>query len=179
MADMHFKTGASTWKRIQGLYFKTGASTWKTVTAAYIKTAASTWKEFYRNFALSLSGYTITDNVSIAALHINADGTTDQFRTMSGTDQINASTDWIIPNSASGDATFEAKWTATGDQPNWVSSGWTSGTWKDVPTSSYLLVGQNQPGTGQRISTVTVTIRKKDTASTETSGVYNINCVVV
>jgi hypothetical protein len=161
------------------LYIKTGASTWKAVNAAYIKTGASTWKEFFRPFALSLSGHSITDNVSIAALHINADGTVDEFRTMSGTQQIDSATDWIIPNSASSENTFEAKWTATGDQPNWVTSGWTTGTWKDVPGTGYLLVGNNQPGTGDRTSTVNVTIRKKDTASTETSGVYNITVVVV
>ena len=54
--SLHIKTGASTWKNVDGLYIKTGASTWKTVNNAYVKTGSTTWKKFFAAFAVNLSG---------------------------------------------------------------------------------------------------------------------------
>jgi hypothetical protein len=106
-----------------------------------------------------------------------ADGTTEAWITEVGTgSQINASTDWIIPNSASSEETFEASWTQVeggGTDPmNQYTTGWTEGVWKDL--TSDLYVGRNE-SPGVSFTAVEVTIRRKSDSVEMAKGRFDIN----
>lgn len=85
---------------------------------------------------VTLSGAVIlgTGNpTGTAGLRVNSDGTIDRYRSQDGVwTQINASTDWIIPNSAASEKTYHVKYyAATGTSP----SGSPLNTWLNVSTN--------------------------------------------
>lgn len=85
---------------------------------------------------ITLSGETISDLVTGSAyVQINADGTVDKYDpTVS---QIDAATDWIIPNSA-GNSSYDVKWTLTsGDAPT-VTNMAVENTWYALTTDRYV-----------------------------------------
>lgn len=169
MADMHIKQGGS-WKPIANCKVKVGGA-WTQVQTIYAK-VAGTWQQIWQYFTVTLSGATISASGAStpirATLILKSDGTT-QKREDAPPVQINASTDWVIPNSAaSGD--FDAKWTVSGTAPTEVTAGWNSNTY--LPLSSDLTVGYATNGPGFETGTFTITIRDPDL--NETSNTYTI-----
>lgn len=108
---------------------------------------------------VTLTNATITDSGAAPAralVIINSDGTVDK-REGGTVTQINASTDWIIPNAkASGD--YEAKWDLiSGDAPTGATGGWTEGVWAAL--SSNLQVGYITGAPGTESGVIRVSIR--------------------
>lgn len=169
MADMHIKQGGS-WTSIANCKVKVGGA-WTQVSKIYAK-VAGTWQTVWTNYVVTLSGATISASAAGSPIRctliLKSDGTT-QKREDAPPAQINASTDWVIPNSAaSGD--FDAKWTVSGDAPSEVTAGWNSNTY--LPLSSDLTVGYATNAPGVETGTFTITIRDPD--SNETSNTYTI-----
>lgn len=92
-----------TWKSIDNCEVNIGG-TWKSVSTIEVN-IGGTWKEVWAALAYALSGATIGDtNIgdATAMLRVNSDGTTDkQEGTGAAWTPINATTDWVQPNSYS------------------------------------------------------------------------------
>ena len=165
------------WREIDDVSIKV-SSAWKEVTRVYVKIGVA-WKEAWSNYVVTLTGATISEvPIGRAWLVLRSDGTTDE-ETGGGptTTQINASTDWIIPNAIAATGDFEAMWTAVGDAPNDVTAGWTTGVYADL--TSDLKVGYIT-GVNETLSAdVTVTIRRKTGSLVLDTGVYAISATNV
>jgi hypothetical protein len=97
---------------------------------------------------VTLSGQTLTStgtggSSAYAAFRFNTDGTIDQYRSH-GVDagvytQIDAGTDWIIPNSAAANKTYSVRVQATPPTDDFTtkpSGASTNGTWVDLTGGS-------------------------------------------
>ena len=122
---------------------------------------------------VTLSGATVThDSIGLctAGIWFNADGTTD--RNVGGVpQQINSSTDWIIPNSDA-DSTYEVRVTnKTGDA--WDSSPIADGSWINLGTNRLWYIQVNG---GTKTASCTFEIRK-DGGAVIDSATYTFNAI--
>ena len=108
---------------------------------------------------VTLTNATITDSGGAPAralVIINSDGTVDK-REGGSVSQINASTDWIIPNGKA-DSNYEAKWDLiSGDAPTGATGGWLENDWTAL--SSDLQVGYITGAPGTESGVIRVSIR--------------------
>lgn len=121
---------------------------------------------------VTLSGETInhTGNPARAMVYFFQDGTVSKREGGTQT-QIDAATDWIIPNGKNtGD--YEFMWTVSGTAPTDVSAGWTSGTWATLTTELY--VGYTRLSAGTEAGTFTISVRKNG-GPTIDSAAYALN----
>ncbi len=85
---------------------------------------------------VTLSGQTIVttgtgQSSSYAAVRFNTDGTVDEFKSHGAGSyvQIDAGTDWIIPNSSAADATYHVRVQATPPTDDFTTSPVANGSW--------------------------------------------------
>jgi hypothetical protein len=119
----------------------------------------------YANGIVTLSGETITgtDNTgptysASAALVVKADGTLDKIETGVGTTQIDAATDWILPNSY-GSSDYEVmihEDSGTLNRPFQDAID----TWISLAGDRDWGVQYSSSGTGSKTCTATLSIRK-------------------
>lgn len=70
---------------------------------------------------------------SISGIRVNTDGTIDKYRlNTGGYSQIDASTDWIIPNGAAS-SLYEFRLDVTSNAPNYISDS--TGTWLAISSA--------------------------------------------
>jgi hypothetical protein len=121
---------------------------------------------------VALSGETISNLSSgTAAVRVNTDGTVDKLDP--GASQIDASTDWIIPNSAAS-SLYEVSWSqVSGDTPSYSNMA-VAGTWYDLSVSRYVGY-QPSPGAGES-GVIRLSIRFNGGATIDT-GDYDITGV--
>lgn len=164
MADMHIKTGASTWKKVNGLYIKTGASTWKTVTHGYIKTGASTWKKFFSNTVVTLSGTSAFGLSNLGAGYkVDADG--NCYTTTNGGSTwtrvtIGGDDNWIRPTTEASSA-YSVRFTEFSSTGTWqylLGGSLVDGTtWHTLGTDRFV-VGNSTSSFVEAECTLTVEI---------------------
>lgn len=100
MADLHIKVGGA-WKAIDDASVKVSGA-WKQVDAVYVK-VSNAWKQVWQALSYAISGEggingSAPAGTSNAGIRINTDGTIDKLVDGVYT-QIDAATDWVIPNS--------------------------------------------------------------------------------
>ena len=111
---------------------------------------------------VTLSGESIfsvsAGGVSVAILHVVADGTLWKQTTNEGSVQLDVATDWIIPNSAA-DSSYEVRYTNhTGNTAQFTSSA-PEDVWIDLSVSRFFQLFAF-PGGIFRTATFDVEIRK-------------------
>lgn len=130
-ATTHVNDGG-TWRELQGVYVN-DAGAWRTIQEIYVNDGG-TWRSVFVNAVVTVSGETIqnlNNEFSAAASVIFKSTGIVQKVDFGGTAQIDASTDWIIPNGAASSA-YEIRATLTsGSAPN--NTG-TLNTWQDLGT---------------------------------------------
>lgn len=118
------------------------------------------------NAVLALSGETVTSLTSgiaaIAEIQVKSDGTVFKDTSTTSPSQIDATTDWIIPNSASGSKTYYIRYTSlVGDALTAAPAA--EDAWIAISgTMIYRLVDASAPAGGK---TATFTIEISDNAS--------------
>lgn len=95
----------------------------------------SAWEPLYASEVVTLSGEFITTSVSgavpsVARLIINPDGTLDKLENGSTT-QIDASTDWIIPNGAAS-SSYQVRFTNLAGTITGAGTTLTEDVWADI-----------------------------------------------
>ena len=96
-----------------------------------------------------------------AAVRFNSDGTVDEYESHgAGTYvQIDSGTDWIIPNSASGDATYHVRVSAAPPGDAFTTSPGADGTWFALSSNREWGVEDFDGGVGTVVSTGSVTFQ--------------------
>lgn len=136
---------SGSWKRIIGKWVGVGNS-WKRVTSEYVGVSGA-WKSISVD-KVTLSGETVVA-LGIATIIFNTDGTVDKTEDAT-TVQVDASTDWIIPNSGAAGHTYYIRATKTsGDDPN---IGDDLATW-------LALSSKRQWGQSSTLETLTCTLK--------------------
>lgn len=125
---------------------------------------------------VNLTGGTIADaqlspGASTAGININNDGTVDAFTTTGGVVQINADTDWVLPNSAA-PSDYEVRLTVSaGSAP---TTGPAVNTWHALTTSREWRLTFPGGGPGTDTGTWLIEIRRSG-GSVIDSGSYLID----
>jgi hypothetical protein len=144
--DAHVKVSGA-WKKLNGLHVKV-SGVWKEVQAGYTK-VGGVWKQFYTYALVTVTNAAISStsgSPATAGVRINSDGTVDK-REQAVYTQINASTDWIIPNGAAG---HYVRCTATGDPLSVGSSA--TGSWLATSGSPEWFLTNGSGGTTENAS---------------------------
>jgi len=139
-----------------------------------------TLRQFFSRGTLTLSGGSADSTASdpsnaIVRFTFNEDGTVD--RTQEGsTAQVDASTDWVIPNSAApGD--YEIRFTSlSGDSPT-VSGGTAENSWWAFTSGNFQL-SLIQGTVGSQACSFTIEIRKGSSGAALVSGSYSLSAEV-
>lgn len=108
-------------------------------------------------------GVQVTPINSLSSLNFNSDGTVDKELT-SGTTQIDAATDWIIPNSLANSG-YQVRaqsivWNSSGDGEAFTAEGIpTDNTWADLGTTRKLTILQSADTPATKKVTFTIELR--------------------
>ena len=127
-----WRTAATLWVKIAG--------TWQACNSAWVK-VAGTWQQVYAAISYALSGETginhtvVSPNDAIVGVRINNDGTIDKLTGTTYT-QINAATDYIIPNSADKTA---LRFRAADNNANLEAGSDATGSWLAAPCEWYIV----------------------------------------
>lgn len=124
---------------------------------------------------VTVSGETVNSTgagTAIAGIVVNADGTIDKIESGSTT-QIDAATDWVIPN-ALASSLYEVRVTSVNHNggPGWLSSPGADGTWFDLSTDrtwSIQAIGASTP------LTTDFTLEIRWAGATQDTGSYILN----
>lgn len=162
-----------------GKFWVYDAGAWKQVNAAWVYDAGS-WKKFFSTGTVTVSGESILASAASgpvnAQLLINTDGTLD--KNDNGTvSQIDAGTDWIIPNSAAS-SDYEVRFTNLVGTPAGATT-LTENIW--APIDQQHLVGVRRTGaegTGQNIVTFTLEIRQGSSGAALDTGNFTLQAEI-
>ena len=170
--DAHVKV-SGTWKTLKGLHVKVSGA-WKRVQTGYVKVSGS-WKEFYSYISYALSGESgisaleTQPATAYAGIRINADGTIDK-RVNSVYTQIDAATDWGIPN---GDITGDEEFYCTDNNANIDGGSDATGSWEAAPLQWYVANSAGAP----KLLDLTVQVRPASGEPAADSGEYTGDAV--
>jgi len=153
---------------------------WKSLSRIYVRVGGE-WKETWVNALVTVSGETVADNSGSVLLSISADARV-RFRSNgtvenwigegSGYGQIDAASDWVIPNNAAPGA-YEVRATL---QSGTLTEG-TVGTWLALTSDRMWRVARDfSAGIGTNSAQILIEIRK-DGVVLE-SGVYVLTATV-
>jgi hypothetical protein len=125
----------------------------------------------------SISHSVANGNTARAAVRVNTDGTMDKLEGTAYT-QIDASTDWVIPNSFSG--SYHVRFTKGGldPTPTYNPDSVTLGTWYAISATSYRLGYEETVDDTQETGTITVHISDDGGSTTLDSGPYTLIATV-
>ena len=144
---------------------------WKDCSEVHVG-VGGVWKQVFQKVAITLSGQSVSEvgaGEQIAGIRINTDGTIDQRTALATYTQIDASTDWIIPNSAAADATYHVKWTPGVGDPLTTGSD-STGTWLELNTNREWFLKDTAALTHQ----ATLAISNDGGTTTLDSATYNL-----
>lgn len=137
----------------------------------------SAWRLVFQKTTatVTLSGENVTDlsaGTSVAGIRVNADGTIDRYTAENGYEQIDSSTDWIIPNgSASGD--YDVRVTSVFPPGSFTSSPGTDGDWFALSSNREWLLSLT--GSSGDSDEVTFTLEIRDGSDvTQDTGSYSL-----
>lgn len=176
MADLHIKQGGA-WTPIANCKVKIGGA-WTQVKKAYVR-VAGTWQEVWSNWVVTLTNASAIGlgNTGVG-FRWNSDGTID--RTTNGGltwSQINASTDWIIPNSETSAESCVIRFTEFSASAQWqYLTGGTlvdGSTWHAL-TSNRTIYGNSSTG-AEATCVLTVEISADGGSTTLDSGTFSFS----
>lgn len=142
------------------------------VATTNIQSGGTDLADLFQNIAVGLSTVTLT-NQNIQSLgsgtqqagwRLNTNGTADKYTTALGWVQVSASTDWIIPNAAASDDTYELYVTNSGDP----LSGGTTGSWLPLTSQQSFWIIDSASTGGSEQAILAVSIRKNGGATVAT-----------
>lgn len=158
------------WKTVTAVWVGVGGA-WKRVTSLKVGVGGA-WKEALAT--VTVSGEPVADSAvspsgASASLVFRSDGTVDSVTNTNGTVQIDASTDWIIPNSAA-PGSYEVQATLNSGS---LTSG-TTGSWLALTSDRTWTVSRSGVGT----SSANLTIEVRLGTTVLDSGTYTIEASV-
>ena len=163
---------SGTWQELASAWIKV-SGTWQQVQSAWVK-VSGTWQQVLANWVVSVDGgghFRNEDPASDAYVGIRwmIDGTVDNYVSV----QQDAATDWIIPNSATSEASFVIRFTETGTTGPWAYTGITPDgtTWYALSTQRNVL-GHTTSGTVTATCTFTAEISDDGGSTILDSGSY-------
>lgn len=174
--EIHVYNGVS-WVQANEVHVYNGVS-WVEADEVHVYNGVS-WEQVYSKAAsavVNLDGEgafgacTWVSNVATTVgLRVNSDGTIDRHRNGSYS-QIDALTDWIIPNSAASDKTYHVKGDWTGD--SLLAGSAATGTWLNVSTNPHWLLRDTTADDGAQTGTLTLSISDDGGSTTLDSATY-------
>ena len=135
--SFNMKVGG-TWQTLASGWVKV-AGTWQQVQSVWVK-VAGTWEQVYAAISYAISGASGVNHLvsapltATAGIRINADGTIDK-RAGAVYTQINAATDYIIPNGADKST---LRFRCTDNNANLDAGSDATGSWLTAPREWYI-----------------------------------------
>lgn len=171
--EIHVYNGV-TWVPASEVHVYNGVS-WVEANEVHVYNGVS-WVQVYTKGVVNLDGEGalgactwISNGTTTVGLRVNSDGTIDRHRNGAWA-QIDASTDWIIPNSASSAKTYHVKGDWTGDSLLAGSSA--TGSWLPVSGNPYWLLRDTTADDGAKTGTLTLSISSDGGTTTLDSATY-------
>ena len=136
--SFNFKVGG-TWQTLASGWVKV-AGTWQQVQSAWVK-VAGTWQQVYDLVSYALSGQANINHLvaspasATIGVRVNADGTVDKLVDTTYT-QINAGTDYVIPNGSDKTA---IRFRCTDNNANLEAGSDATGSWLAAPREWYVV----------------------------------------